>query len=214
LIEIGVRQAAAAGIARIVVVTGHWADELEDFLGGLSLRLGLPIVTERLADWSRPNGWSVLAGAGRIEGSYLLLMADHLFEVEILSRLLREDHDDRAVTLAIDRRCDHPSLDPADATWVRTGPQGRIAAIGKAIHPYDAVDCGAFLATPELADAIAAAIAGGAPGSLSDGMQRLAEKGRAATMDVGEAWWLDVDDPRALALAETQAPERVAARAL
>ena len=33
-------------------------------------------------------------------------------------------------------------------------------------------------------------------------MQRLADAGRAATMDIGEAWWIDVDDPRAHAIAE------------
>jgi iron(III) transport system permease protein len=32
------------------------------------------------------------------------------------------------------------------------------------------------------------------------------DQGRAATLDIGEAWWLDVDDPRAHALAEAEAP--------
>ena len=41
-------------------------------------------------------------------------------------------------------------------------------------------------------------------------LQRLADAGRAATMDVGEAWWLDVDDPRAHALAEAEAPAQLA----
>jgi len=26
-------------------------------------------------------------------------------------------------------------------------------------------------------------------------------------MDIGDAWWLDVDDPRALAIAEADAPK-------
>jgi choline kinase len=82
----------------------------------------------------------------------------------------------------------------------------RIRAIGKTIAPYDAVDCGAFLATHELAGAIRAAIESGVPGSLSDGMQRLADQGRAAVMDIGSAWWLDVDEPRFHAIAETEAP--------
>jgi hypothetical protein len=28
-------------------------------------------------------------------------------------------------------------------------------------------------------------------------------------MDIGDAWWLDVDDPRAHAVAEAEAPARV-----
>lgn len=210
LIELAVRQAAAAGSRRVVVVTGHCAGELEDFLARLSSRSGIAVVAERVGDWSKPNGWSVLAGAQRIAGDYLLLMADHLFEPTTLASLSSQGASNRGVTLAIDRRLDNPLIDPDDATWVRLGGSGRITAIGKALDRPDAVDCGAFLATDELAQAIARAIADGAPGSLSDGMQRLADIGRAATMPVGDAWWLDVDDSRALALAEAQAPVRLA----
>ncbi len=209
LIEIGVRQAARAGAEKVVVVTGHEADRLEAFLAHLALRSGIAIEPVRVADWSVPNGYSVMAGASRIAGDYLLLMADHIFEAQILQRLAREGAADRGVTLAVDRRVAGEGIDPDDATWVAMGPDGFIRTIGKQIRPYDAVDCGAFLATPELAEAIAAAIGEGAPGSLSNGMQRLADEGRAATMDIGEAWWLDVDEPRFHAMAELQAPRHV-----
>jgi choline kinase len=215
LLELGVRQARAAGVERVVVVTGHQAIDVEKFLPTLSARVGIPVVSERVLHWSTPNGYSVMAGAARIAklggGDYLLMMADHLFEDGILARLARQGTKSRGVTLAIDRRVDNPLIDPADATWVKTDADGRIEAIGKAIPEYDAVDCGAFLATPELAPAIAAAIDAGAAGSLSDGMQRLADAGRAATMDIGDAWWIDVDDPRAHAIAEAEAPARLTA---
>jgi choline kinase len=206
LIELGIRQAARAGAGKVVVVTGHEAEGLEAFLADLARRSGIAIEPARVSDWSVPNGHSVLAGAERIAGDYLLLMSDHIFTLDILARLAREGDAARGVTLAIDRRLDNPLVDPDDATWVRTGANGRIAAIGKAIAPYDAVDCGAFLATPELAEAIAGAVRDGAAGSLSEGMQRLADAGRAATMDIGNAWWLDVDEPRFHALAEAEAP--------
>ena len=206
LLELGVRQARAAGVERVVVVTGHQAIEIEKFLPGLSDRVGIPVVSERVLHWSTPNGYSVMAGAARIAkmggGDYLLMMADHIFEAGILDRLARQGTKSRGVTLAIDRRLDNPLIDPEDATWVKTDADGRIEAIGKTIAEYDAVDCGAFMATPELTAAIQAAITQGKSGSLSDGMQRLADAGRAATMDIGEAWWIDVDDPRAHAIAE------------
>ncbi len=207
LLELGVRQAVAAGIKRVVVVTGHQAIEIEKFLPTLSARVGIPVISERVTHWSTPNGHSVIAGAAKISGDYLLMMADHIFEGSILTRLVQEGTKSRGVTLAIDRRTDNPLIDPEDATWVRTDRDGRIEAIGKSIADYDAVDCGAFLATPELAYALRAAIADGKAGSLSEGMQRLADAGRAATMDIGDAWWLDVDDPRAHALAEAEAPK-------
>lgn len=215
LIELGVRQARAAGVRRVVVVTGHEADRVEAFLADLSRRVDVELVAERVADWSLPNGFSVMAGAACVAEmggrDYLLMMADHIFSAEILTRLASEGAADRGVTLAVDRRIDNPLVDPDDATWVHTDAAGRIQAIGKTIATFDAVDCGAFLATPELAEAIAAVIAAGKAGSLSDGMQSLADRGRAATMEIAGAWWLDVDDPRAHAIAEAEAPERLSA---
>ena len=210
LLELGVRQARAAGVERVVVVTGHEAERIEEFLPGLTGRVGIPVVAQRVADWSKPNGWSVMAGASAIPGNYLLMMSDHIFSAGILRNLARQGRPDRGVTLAVDYRCDNPLVDPDDATWVKLDQSGLIRTIGKTIAEYDAVDCGAFLATPELARAIQAAIDAGQAGSLSEGMQRLADAGRAASMDVGEAWWLDVDDPRAHELAEAQAPIELA----
>jgi len=210
LLELGIRQAASAGARRAVVVTGHGADAVEAALPAFARGAGIPVIAQRVEDWSLPNGYSVMAGAARIEGNYLLMMADHLFTRSILADLVGRGGTDRDVTLAIDRRVDSPLVDPEDATWVRLDERGFIAAIGKTVSPYDAVDCGAFLATPALSSAIAEAIAAGRPGSLSDGMQRLADRGRAAAMEIDGAWWLDVDDPRALTIAEAEAPARLA----
>ena len=210
LLELGVRQAKAAGAQRVVVVTGHEAERLEAGLPALAQRAGIAVQAARVDDWSKPNGWSVIAGAERIAGNYLLMMSDHIFSASILGGLAQQAAPDRGVTLAVDCRIDDPLIDPDDATWVQRDERGFIRAIGKTIPVYDAVDCGAFLCTPELARAIRGAIAAGQAGSLSEGMQRLADMGRAATWEIGGAWWLDVDDPRAHALAEDQAPRELA----
>jgi choline kinase len=213
LLELGARQAQAAGAERVIVVTGYQAELIEGFLPALSARAGIPVIAERIADWSTPNGYSVMAGAARIAAlggsDFLLMMSDHIFSASILNRLAQQGGADRGVTLAIDRRTTSELVDPDDATWVETNERGFIRAIGKTIASYNAVDCGAFLATQELPAAIAAAIADGKSGSLSDGMQRLADAGRAATFDVGDAWWIDVDDPAMLDLAEAQTPREL-----
>ena len=210
LIELGVRQAKVAGAGRVVVVTGHEAERVEAELPALSARCGIEVVPERIADWTTPNGWSVMAGAARIAalggGDFLLMMADHIFSAPVLSGLAKVGGPDRGATLGVDLRTTSPLIDPDDATWVQRDGRGFIKAIGKTIPAWDAVDVGAFLATQELPRAIEAAIAEGKAGSLSDGMQWLADRGRAATWDVGDAWWMDVDDPRAHALAEAEAP--------
>ncbi|MFN4020860.1 MAG: NTP transferase domain-containing protein [Erythrobacter sp.] len=209
LLEWSVRQAASAGITRAVVVTGHCASKIEARLPGIAYRTGVSIEAARVADCSRPNGYSVLAGADLIEGNYLLMMADHLFTAGLLQRLVADMGRTHGAALAIDRNVAGPTIDPDDATWVRCRANGRIALIGKHLTRYDAVDCGAFIATPELADAIAEVVGEGAAGSLSEGMQRLAERGAADTVDVTGHWWIDVDDPRMHAIAEAEAPRHL-----
>ena len=191
LIERVIRAAAEGGATRFFVATGHEADRVEAFLGTLPF----PIEPVRVPDWDLPNGHSVLAGAARIPGDYLLTMSDHLFDPAIVARLIAAPA--AALTLAVDRDLAAPLLDMDDATKVETGEGGAIMRIGKTLPRFDAIDTGLFRATPALAESIGA---GG--GSLSEGVQRLADEGRAATLDVTGLRWLDVDDPAALAKAE------------
>ena len=193
LIERVIRAAAEGGATRFTVATGHEADRLEAFLETLPFEIA-PV---RVADWDLPNGHSVLAGAARIPGDYLLTMSDHLFDPAIVAALIAAPP--AALRLAVDRDLANPLLDMDDVTKVATGEGGAIVRIGKALADFDAADPGLFRATPALAAAIAA---GG--GSLSDGVQRLADQGQAMTLDVTGRFWLDVDDPAALAKAEAR----------
>jgi choline kinase len=201
LIEHVVRAAAAGGATGFTMVTGHEAARLEAFLADLAERLGLPMNPVRIADWDRPNGHSVLAGAAAIAGDYLLTMSDHLFDPAIVRLLLGAPA--AVLTLAVDRDLANPLLDMDDATKVALGADGAIKRIGKTLEHFDAIDTGLFRATPALAEAIRAAVAEGEAGSLSDGVQRLADRGQAMTVEIHGARWLDVDDAAALAKAET-----------
>ena len=201
LIEHVARAAAAGGATGFTVVTGHEAARLEAFLADLAERLRLPIAPVRIADWDRPNGHSVLAGAAPIAGDYLLAMSDHLFDPAIVRLLLAAPP--AALTLAVDRDLANPLLDMDDATKVALAEDGAIKRIGKTLAEFEAIDTGLFRATPALAASIKAAVADGEAGSLSDGVQRLADRGQAMTIEVEGARWLDVDDAVALAKAET-----------
>lgn len=206
LLEIGVRQLGTVGATRCLVAIGYRAEQIEAALPAIADRTGIEVEARRVDDHCRPNGYSVMVGAERLGEQFLLVMADHLFATSVLERLLEAPVPENGVVLATDRRIASPLVDPQDATWVATDGDGKIVRIGKGIADYDRVDCGAFVATQALPHAIRAAIGEGEAGSLSDGMQRLANAGRARAADVGDGWWLDVDDARALELARKQAP--------
>jgi len=200
LIEHVIRAAARGGCDSFLVVTGYRAEPVEAFLAGLAGSLGLPIESVRNASWERPNGLSVLAAADRLANEYVLLMSDHLFDPAIVRALIARPA--APLTLAVDYRSDSPLIDLGDATKVAVAGDGRIARIGKTLEGWDAIDTGIFRAGPGLVEAIRESLERGGQGSLSEGVQQLADEGLAETLDVSGSWWLDVDDPRALALAE------------
>jgi choline kinase len=206
LIEHIIRLAAAGGAGRFVVVTGYEAERVEAFLAGLADRSGLAIETVRNSDWHRPNGLSVLAAAPSLDGEFILLMSDHLFDPEILRRILAGRRQEAALTLGADFRITRPDLDLDDATKLKLGPEGRIVGIAKTLCDYDAVDTGIFVAGPALLEALRESVEAGGSGSLSEGVQVLAHGGTAFMFDIGEGWWVDVDDEPAFRRAERELP--------
>lgn len=205
LIEHIVRRAAAGGAGRFVVVTGYEAEGIETFLAGLAERSGIAIETARNPDWHRPNGLSVLAAADRLDGQFILLMSDHLFDPEILRRILDGRRPDAALTLGADFDVTRPDLDLDDATKLKLEGD-RIVGIAKSLEDYDAVDTGIFIAGQALLEALRESVAAGGSGSLSEGVQVLARANTAFIYDIGDGWWLDVDDEPAFRRAERELP--------
>lgn len=212
LIERVLLAAHDGGVTGFTVVTGHAGDTLERHLRGTARRHRLSIRCVRTADWSLPNGHSVLTGAQAIGSRrHLLLMADHLLSPELVARVIAAPP--APLVLGIDRRLANPLIDLDDVTRVRTAPclgGDRIVAIGKHLPIYDAFDTGVFAVDGRFHDVLRRAIAHGA-GSISEAVKALALVGGARTVDVGDAWWLDVDDPHALAQAEAALAVTIAA---
>jgi choline kinase len=202
LIEHVVSAAAAGGATEFVVVTGYEPEPLEAFLGLLAERKALAIQVVRNDEWARPNGVSVLAAEARLGPEFILLMSDHLFDPRILRDMLAADRKGAALTLGADRAVDNPLLDLDDATKIEVADGNRIRRIGKTLADYDAIDTGIFIATPQLLEALRSSLAAGGTGSLSEGVQALADSGSAFIRDIGGRWWLDVDDEAAFAKAE------------
>jgi choline kinase len=190
--------ARRAGLDCFTVVTGYSAQILEEFLQQ-ERSSDLNIRCIRNEKWRRPNGLSVLRAKGEVPDPFVLLMSDHLFDAEILTRLLEIPLPDRHCRLAVDF---HPEnvADLADATKVEV-KQGRIVNIGKEIERYHGIDTGIFLCSHEIFAALEAAVSKGKE-SLSDGIRELAGRRLMEAVDIGECFWHDVDDEAALSEGE------------
>ncbi len=212
LIERSIRAARAAGADHFVVVTGHRAQAVRDFLHGLAARLDVPIETVHNPRWAEAeNGHSVQVAEPYLREPFLLLMADHLFEPDLARALIERGVPPDGLRLAVDGDLANPLVDPDDVTRVRRDGE-RIAAIGKGLDDHDGFDTGVFYCTPALFDALRRAAAQG-DSSLSGAVRVLAAEGRALSVDVGGRFWIDVDDPAALARAEQALLRRLRGKA-
>jgi 1L-myo-inositol 1-phosphate cytidylyltransferase len=152
-------------------------------------------------NWQKQNGVSLLTAAGKVRSPFFLAMGDHLFEPSILDHLIAHADLDR-LNLAVDRKIDS-IFDLDDAMKVRT-QDTLIVAIGKRLETYDAIDTGIFLC-PEIIFAYLHRTLKDDDCSLADGVRLMATEGNALAIDIGAAWWQDVDTPEMLARAEEQA---------
>lgn len=202
LIERVVAAAHQAGCRSFTVVTGHKAAPVEAYLNSAAARLGAEFTFCRNDLYEAPNALSVLAARGHIQTPFLLTMCDHLFDPLILSDLWRQRLGGGEVMLATDRRLDNPMVDLDDVTRVLEA-DGLIRDIGKGISAYNAFDTGLFLAGEALFGAIEEARQGPGEASISAAMMCLAARNKARSFDIGERFWIDVDDPAALGKAET-----------
>ncbi|MGI8820003.1 MAG: NTP transferase domain-containing protein [Chthoniobacterales bacterium] len=177
-------------------------------MGATSARLTaelLPLVPKRMQlhpivnhEWQKQNGVSVLAAAGHVQAPFFLTMGDHLFEPAILDLLLAGGKREGA-HLAVDRKIAR-IFDLPDATKVATDGE-LIREIGKELCAYDAIDTGVFLCGTEIFTYLGKALRNG-DCSLSDGIRLMAAAEKVRAIDIGEAWWQDVDTPEMLERAE------------
>lgn len=193
-----------AGCARIVVVVGHGKD---DVMAGLAGYRGASEIV--FADNPRhdlANGVSVLAARPHVPGDFVLAMADHVVGDEVMALARGTVPAPGTAVLLVDYKLD-TIFDMDDATKVQA-EGGRIVRIGKTIPDYNCVDCGVFVCSQALMDAIAEVYDAKGDASLSHGVQALAARGHMLVADIGDGFWQDVDTPEMLAHAEAEFARR------
>jgi 1L-myo-inositol 1-phosphate cytidylyltransferase len=188
-----------AGCSRVVVVLGFGEDRIrryfEEFYDGKA-----EVVFVSNPRFDLHNGMSVLAARDELPPTFVLAMADHVFDESVMTLVTRHSALDDGATLVVDFKLDS-ILDIDDATKVFVDG-GRILRIGKALEDFNAVDCGLFLAGDSLIQALEDVSRPTGNASLSDGIQELAETGRMEALDLGSGRWQDVDTAETLLAAE------------
>lgn len=193
--------AAAAGLTHLHVVVGFEADRVRSVITHNPMR-GVTVDFVYNPDWHLENGVSALAAKAICTADrFALMMGDHLFEPEAVKHLTSQAVAAGYSVLAIDTTQTDPQI-VDEATRVQLDGN-RIIAIGKGLEPWDAIDTGLFIFTPELFDALDDAQQAGQT-TLSAGVQRLARRGRMLGAPIAVPSWCDVDTVDDLAAAESR----------
>src|SRR5215211_1118908 len=187
--------AKLAGINDFKIVLGYKAAVIRQAIGD-GRKYGIRINYIENPEWEKGNGVSVLQAKNHVHGKFLLLMSDHLFDEQIIERLVTAQVKPGHCVLCVDRNVsqDHSIIEDATKVYCE---DAYVKQIDRSLKNFNAIDTGLFLCTPAIFDALEQSVNNGCY-SLSAGTQILAEQGKLVTLDVTGSFWIDVDDESAL----------------
>ena len=200
LIERVIRSAIEGGATEFYVVTGYQEMLITNFLKPLEERLQISLTLIHNDEWQAENGLSVLKARDRINDQFLLLMADHLFDPDIIRSLRGHPLNEGDVLLAVDTDTQNSLVDMEDVTKVHI-QNGKILNIGKTIDEFNGFDTGCFLCTTAIFEAIEEAQNIHHDTTLSGAIRVLGERQHAKAVPT-QKFWIDVDDDQAFGKAE------------
>jgi choline kinase/phosphatidylglycerophosphate synthase len=190
-----ISQLREVGVERIIVVTRpEFASIIESY--GVEVRVN----SER----GSGNLYSFLVGAEGIEEDFILLMSDHIFELEVLRRLIK-GRSERSFTLCLDR---NPGWEKVREGLKVVVEDGKIVDAGKESSPRCGIDTGLFYCSRGSVKMAREAInERGVQASISDVLKLAIERGDVSYVDVTGLLWADIDTPEDLEEARALYPK-------
>lgn len=193
LIERNILSLRECGINNFIIVTGCYSHEIESHLGnGSKYRVNITYLHN--SDWKLGNGMSAFTFNKEYrEGEkFILIMSDHIFELDVLKSFIAsaKNAKEEEILLAADTRL-QDVFDLEECTKIKA-EQDRAIVLGKDLGDFNAVDCGLFLGTKALLQALSEAISQSRY-TLTDAVNILAARRRVKLHFINGSW-VDVDD--------------------
>jgi choline kinase/phosphatidylglycerophosphate synthase len=201
LIERNILSLRECGINEFVIITGCYAGEIQNYLSN-GERFGIKIKYLHNGDWKLGNGVSAYTFHRdyRQDEKFILMMSDHLFAVDFLKAFIARAQNigQDEILLAADRQLE--KVNALDECTKVKAEQNNALKLGKELEDFNAVDCGLFIATGALLNALSKAISQGRY-TLTDGVNILAGL-RKVKLHFVAGRWVDVDDQASYHYAE------------
>jgi choline kinase len=200
VLEVQLRALAACGVSEASVLVGFGSQRVEDFLCDHPLP-GIRVRTVYNPFFATTDNLVTCCWArSEMQGDFVLLNGDTLFETAVLERLLASPP--APLTLAVNQKADYDD----DDMKVAVDAQGRLRAVGKTLDPaiVNGESIGLMFFRGEgpriFRDALEAAIS--EPSSLRawylSVVNRIAWSSRVAAAFITGLWWGELDTPEDL----------------
>lgn len=193
LIERVMLSVIESGVDDFIIVIGYLGDKIKAKLGDGS-KYGAKITYIENEEWHKGNGISVLKAKELFSKNnherFFLLMSDHIFESKVLENLKKMNIEKDKCILVVDKS-PKEYIDLDEATKVKI-ENGYILKIGKNLDDYNGIDCGIFLLTPSIFEALEESGKNGDE-TLSGGIRILGKNGKVRPLDIKDHLWIDVD---------------------
>ncbi len=199
VLDLTIRWLREEGIDDIIIVTRPSLSRFFVERYGESVRV---IPTDREEGFG--NLYSMFVGMKEVNSSeYLVLMSDHIFEPEILRRMIKKGGR-RAFTLSLDR---NPPWDKLEEGLKVVLEDGEIKEVGKGAIPHYGIDTGIFYCSGGAQEIVEETIRElGPTATIADALRRAISRREISYVDVTGLLWMDVDTPEELEEARKMLP--------
>ena len=192
LLEHIVETLKEAMVKDIVIVTGYLNHFIQEYFGdGSKFHVKIRYAYNPVYKNGNVTSLKVARELLAEDEAFLLLMSDHLIDVEIVNKALRNV--DHKPLLCVDRQPHYPSQ-IKDATRVLVNPEGYIINIGKDIAHWNGVDTGVFILDNNIFEAMKECEKMSHFATISDYIKGMITNGKPLwACDVSGLFWLDID---------------------
>ena len=207
ILDIALRNLAAAGLTDVVVVVGYAANAIADRVPDLERRHGVAIElvhNDRAEEWN--NAYSLWLAREHFGGGVLMVNGDTVHPASVEQKVLAARRPDLAADLIL--AVDTVKKLADEEMKVIADDRGLLARITKHMDPeqaygeYIGVTLIEAKAAIALSDALETAWRRDPNLYYEDGFQVLADRGGAIALEpIGDVEWVEVDDHRDLARA-------------
>lgn len=206
-----IKQLKKEGIKTIHISVGYEAKRIMHTLSGY-FGFDAGLIFHKNEHWDKGSAYSVLAAQKHIRGHFVLAMADHVFEDELVQKMVHTIPNNGVVTALIDPRLD-ANNELSTATKVdHTG--GKITDISCGLSKFSGIDAGLFVTSTILFDVLRNIVHHRNNAELSDGLRVLAKTECLSCVEVQKAFWFDIDSPKDVIKAEMHLRQQMRERKL